>query len=139
MEAVIRSVIMAIARNGAAEVLVNSGSRVAAILCAVAAAVLVTASVGCTSAALWIWAEPRLGPVGAPLAVAGALLVLCLAVLIVMRHVLHPCRAPSPPNPAPAPALLLAEATRLFKDHKASVLLAALVAGLAAGRDPPIR
>jgi hypothetical protein len=31
--------------------------------------------------------------------------------------------------------LLQAEATRLFKEHKGTVLVAALVAGLLAGRD----
>lgn len=98
---------------------------VAAVLC------VITAS-GCALTALWIYLLPEMGPVGAPLVVAGVLLVMCFIMLAVVRYGLTP-RAP-PPRAAAAPALLLADVTRLVKDNKAPVLLTALLAGLVAGR-----
>lgn len=132
MDPLIRTAILAIARSGAVDMMVPSGERLAATLCATFAAALLAVSVGCTSAALWIWAVPRFGPVGAPLAVAASLLVLGLAALLLMRHLSRSRRAACRSNPPPD--ILLAEAMRVFKDHKGSVLLAALMAGLAAGR-----
>jgi len=134
MESLIRLAIMALTESNAADRIAASSRRWAgASLCALVALVLVVTSVGCTSAALWIWGIPRFGPVGAPLAVAGILLVLSIAAFALMRRTLRPRRmAPSPHNAAST--ALLADAMRLCKSNKSAALIAALVAGLAAGR-----
>jgi hypothetical protein len=56
------------------------------------------ASVGCAVTALWVFALPEVGPVGAPLIAATALLLLCLALLVIARSLL---RRRSPPLRAP--------------------------------------
>ncbi len=98
---------------------------VAATLCAIAV-------VACGLAALWIYALPHTGAVGAPLVVGGVLVALCLAMLMLVRYGLAPRQAPKPA--ATAPALLLADMTRVVRGNKGPVLMAALLAGLVAGR-----
>jgi O-antigen/teichoic acid export membrane protein len=108
--------------------------RTACVVAAAAAAVgCAIAALGCLLAALWIYARPHVGAVGAPLVVAGVLLAIGLAVLGLMRHKLK--RRPPPPPAGDALASLLAEATRLLKEHKGSVLTVALLAGFVAGRN----
>ncbi len=51
----------------------------------VIAAMLAVSACGCLVAALWLWALVPLGPVGAPLAVAAALLLLCVVLLVAMQ------------------------------------------------------
>jgi hypothetical protein len=132
-DTVLASVIAAFVRSGAAVAIVSSADRMAkAALCATAAAVLVTASLGCALAALWIRAIPYLGPAGAPLAVAGVLLAGSLAALGLMRHITRPRRATA--RSGASPELSLADAIGIFKDHKGTALLAAVIAGLVAGR-----
>jgi hypothetical protein len=132
MDALIGSAIMSAARMGTADAVANFARRyVLAALGAVAAAVFVTASLGCAAAALWIFAVPQVGPVGAPLVVSGIFLALALAVAMVSGRGLKRGRRP-PPSP-PTPDAVLADAMRLFKGQKAAALMAALVAGLAAG------
>jgi hypothetical protein len=133
LEGIASSAITAFVRSGAAVTIASSADRMAkAGLCAVVAGVLATASIGCALAALWIWEIPRLGAAGAPLLVAAILLVGGLATLAAMRLVMRP--RPAPPPAFAAPELLLAEAMRLFRDRKGAVLLAAIIAGLMAGR-----
>ncbi|HEX3498905.1 MAG TPA: hypothetical protein VHT04_06230 [Stellaceae bacterium] len=102
-----------------------------ALVCLLIAALLSVAAMGCGVAALWIYLLPLLGPVGAPLVAAGALLVIALVLLLVARSVLdaRPRHAPGPPDGAAAAADL----SRLVKEHKLEMLLAALTAGLVAG------
>jgi hypothetical protein len=134
MASVISAATMSVARSATANTIIASPQRVVTVaLCAIAAAILATGSIACASAALWIWGVPSLGAAGAPLAVAAVLLAACLAVLALMRHTLRSHR--TAPAAAATPAQLLAEARHLFKDHKGSVLMAALIAGLEAGRD----
>jgi hypothetical protein len=96
-----------------------------------AAAGCAVSAVACGLAALWIYALPHVGAAGAPLVVAGVLLAMCLVMLMAMRY----AGKPGPPAPRDGtPELLLAEAARLLKEHKGPVLLAALLAGLAAGK-----
>ena len=101
-----------------------------AALCAGLAAMLALAAFGCAATALWIVTLPSLGPVGAPLVVAGVLsivtLILAMIGWLVVRH--HRQRS----GIIVTPEFLLSEATRLFSQHKSAVLLAALVAGMAA-------
>jgi len=112
----------------------TAATRVTAVaLCAGLAAVLSLAALGCAAAAFWIGLLPMVGAVGAPLVVAASLttaaLILAASAWLVMRD-----RRPGP-DAAMMPDLLLpdlvSEATRLFREHKGAVLLAALVAGMA--------
>jgi len=50
---------------------------IAATVLAVMALMIALGAIGCAVAALWIFLLPQLGPAGAPLVAAGALLVLC--------------------------------------------------------------
>ena len=130
MEAIIRTVVMAILRGGAAETIDPSSNRLAtATLWAVVSAVLAVAGIGCAAAGLWMWLASALGPVVASLTVAGVLVVASLGALAAMRHSL----APTKPPPSAKDRLegLAVEALRIFKEHKGPVLLAAVIAGLA--------
>jgi hypothetical protein len=134
MEAILSSAIMGFIRSGAPVSIASSADRMAKVaLSAIVAVVLVTASVTCALAALWIWEIPRLGPAGAPLVVAVILLAGGLVAIAVMRHAPRAGRTSS--GSCPVPELLLADAMHLFKDHKTSALMAALIVGLMAGRN----
>jgi hypothetical protein len=102
-----------------------------ALAFAFAATLLAAAAIGCTIAALWLFLQPRLGPVGAPLAAAGALLLLALVALLVARRVLK--RQPALLAHPIDPSSLIAEIGQLMKSDKSSLLIAAAVAGLLAG------
>lgn len=104
---------------------------VIATVVAVAAAM---AALACLLTALWIYALPYVGEVGAPAIVAAALLILCFALLLAIRYA-PKARRPRPASLEAAPAQLLAEAARLIKAHKVPVIIAALVAGLIAGQN----
>lgn len=112
------------------------GRTAMAIAAIVLAALLGIAALGCAAAALWIWAETRVGSVGAPLVVTGSLLALAAATAAAAMHVARPAAlAPMPPVPAIASTEpLFDEATRLIRAHKAPILLAALLMGLVMGR-----
>ena len=108
----------------------------ATVWCAVLATALAIASVGCAVAALWVFVLPEVGPVGAPLIAAAALLLLCLSLLAIIRSILRRRPAPLPTavvTGAAIPALLIAEASRLMEQNKGAALLAALLAGATAG------
>lgn len=109
----------------------TTGRMTAAALCASLAAVSAIAAGGCAAVALWLWAIPHVGPVGAPLVAAGGLLVFGAVLMIVARVILDRRRRAS--SSAAVPGLRLEEVLRLFNENKGSVLLAALVAGLVAG------
>jgi hypothetical protein len=105
----------------------------AAAWCAALAAAVATASIGCAVAALWVFVLPEAGPAGAPLIAAAALLVLCFALLAIIRSLVRRRPAPTPGAAAPGAAVLIAETLRLFEHNKNAALLAALLAGAAAG------
>jgi len=134
IKAILRLAILAGARRGAGNGVAASARRLAtAALCVVVAGLLALAAVGCAAAALWVWAIPQFGPAGAPLAVAVALAAGCLAALALTRRAARPRQPPAaPPPPIELP---LAEMARLFNTHKTPFLIAALIAGLLAGRD----
>jgi hypothetical protein len=134
MDALVRCALMAAARFGPVASIADHARRlVVASLGAAAACILGIAAIGCAAASLWIFAIPRLGPAGAPLVVAFALLAIGLAVVMLTGRRLKRRRTP-PPSSAEA-SLMLADAMRLLKDHKAAVLMTALLAGFAAGSD----
>lgn len=107
----------------------------AAAWCVTLATAFATAAVGCAVTALWLFVLPEVGPVGAPLIAAAALLLLCLPLLAIARSVLRQRSAPAPAIAVPGvalPALLIAEASRLMEENKGAALLAALLAGATA-------
>ena len=129
----IRAAILAVIRGGAAETLDASSSRFAmTTLWAGATAVFAASALGCGLAALWTWERPILGAAGACLVVSGVLVVAALVAFLVTRRLHRPAK--SGPTCHATQTMLLAEAGRLFKQHKGSVLIAALLAGMAAER-----
>jgi hypothetical protein len=125
---------MAYIGSGLTERIRASTGRIAlAVFCASLAAICAIASGACAIYALWIFALPRLGPVGAPLGAAAALLGSSIALLVVMQALVRLRRRGNPPDIARL--FGIAEATRLFKENKGAMLVAALVAGLIAGSD----
>jgi hypothetical protein len=111
----------------------QSTSRIAGVaIAALVAVICAMAAIGCLLAALWIYALPYVGAVGAPAVVAGVLIILCCAVLTFMRYAPR-SRRTAPPSFDATSALLLTQVTRLLKEHKGPVLIAALLAGLVAG------
>jgi hypothetical protein len=101
-----------------------------ALVCLLIAALLAVAALGCAVAALWIYLLPLLGTVGAPLAAAGALILIALVLLFVASRVL---RAQRPRSQASSGDAVAADLARLIKEHKLEALVAALTAGLVAG------
>lgn len=126
------------ARSGAA-----AGSRASvsttamAISCAVIAAACATASIAAAVVALWAFVLPRVGPAGAALLVAAVLAILSIALTAIAFGILRRPRRASPSGIAPE--LAIAEARRLFKEHKGAAVLAALVGGLMIGNHRPAR
>lgn len=91
------------------------------------------AALGFGCAALWSFTAPSLGPGGASLTVAGALLVLALALLLCSWLVRRRGSSPPPPPPEPDQTAVLLEAIgSLVGDHKVGALLAAVIAGAVA-------
>jgi hypothetical protein len=103
-------------------------------LCGAFAALAGAGAIGCLVAALWVFALPNLGPVGAALATAGALSLLSLVLIAVAFTVGRRVRRGTRFSPDAQMALI--EVSRLVKDCKGAMLLGALVAGLAAGSGP---
>lgn len=110
-------------RRAADRTLSAAALAVVATACAIAA-------LACGLTALWICIQPFVGAAGAWAIVTGVLLATCLALLALSRYRLKP----RPPLPADADVpLLVAETTRLVRNHKISTLTDALIAGLIAG------
>lgn len=127
--------------TGVMERIADTVRRVTAVvLCLVLAGIFAVVASGCAIAALWIYLRPQIGPVLAPLAVAGLLLVLAGALVVLSRVIGRQRKKPAAAlgdgrNAAADPlAALSDDALRLFKQHKGATLLAAVLAGLIAGR-----
>ncbi len=124
---------LALAADGAARHGRQVAMRMAWVaVVTVVAAGFAVAAIACMLAALWIYALPHVGAAGAPLVVGGVLLAISLAGIVLLRYALNSSRR-APPAANATPALLLAEATRLLKEHKGPVLAALFLAGLVAG------
>ncbi|QQS12147.1 MAG: hypothetical protein IPK81_21955 [Rhodospirillales bacterium] len=133
MGTLITLALRAAVESGAQNALRDSVMRaVIAGLCAMCAAVLTLAALGCAVAALWIHALPTLGPAGAPLAAAAALVGAALAAAGAAWLVLR--RPRRRVDPTTMPRQMLAEAGRMVGQHKGAALLAALVAGMVVAR-----
>jgi hypothetical protein len=108
----------------------------AAAWCGTLATAFAVAAVGCAVTALWVFVLPEVGPVGAPLIAAAALLLLCVPLLVIARSLMRrrSTRLPATAVPDVAlPVLLITQASRLLQENKGSALLAALLAGATAG------
>jgi hypothetical protein len=104
-----------------------------AVLVVVATIVAALGALGttvCLLAALWLYEEPILGEIGAPLVVAAVLAALTLIAAAIL-HARHSKPAP-PPGPSGLGALS-GIVQGLMKSNKLVVLAGALLVGLAAG------
>ena len=90
-----------------------------------------TAAIFCAFTALWIYLLRFVGPVGAPLIVAGVLLLIAIILIATGWRRLRGSRRPPPPLAAAEAAI--GETKRLLQEHKVAVLLAAAVSGLIFG------
>jgi hypothetical protein len=113
-------------RAAAGKVAIVAGAAFIASLSAFAA-------IGCALWALWVYALPHAGPVGAPLIVSAVLLAVCIGALAAARQSLRPRPRRSIHAQALSGASLSHEASALFKDQKSALLLGALLAGVVAG------
>jgi hypothetical protein len=103
------------------------------------------AAIGCAAAALWSYALPTQGPVGAALIVTLAFLILAAALALTAWIEVHQRRKVEPPTPDFAEqAMKLGqqlshvlpsgdEIGKLVKDNAGTLVLAALVAGIVSG------
>jgi membrane protein implicated in regulation of membrane protease activity len=117
--------------SGQSSMKIFTGRMAAAAALGGLAILLVLAAWGCLCAALWIGLTPSLGPVGAPLAVAGVCL-LAAGILALVAWGLMRRRRPRI-NPELQAEALLAEAGRLINEHKGAALLVAALMGMMAG------
>jgi hypothetical protein len=131
METLVRLAVIAASSHQAASRAGLAGRQTAIVVAlALLAGLLGLAALGCAAAALWLEFLPIAGPVVAPLVVAGALLLLALAAFVTLRRLTARAAAEAEATRSK----LVAQALDLVKDHKGAALLAALLAGLAAGK-----
>lgn len=145
MQNLIGAALVALARGGlSAGASQSAGRIVPATLCIVAGAILVAAAVGCGIAALWIYAEIHLGAAAA--AAISALTLLLMGLALFGAAYLTTRRKPQPSGldslAALAPQIMAQvagtaerlkdEVAKLPKEHGGTLLMAALLAGLAA-------
>lgn len=146
MRDILGAALVALARGGlvagAAQATVKR--IVPATLCTIAGAVLAAAAIGCGIAALWIYAQTYLGAAAA--AAISALVLLFMALALFGTAFLYSRRKPQPSGidslAALAPQIatqvagtaerLKDEVAKLPKEHGVTLLMAALLAGLAA-------
>lgn len=86
------------------------------------------AAVGCAAAAIWIYEIPELGQAGAALAASGFFIILGLIVLGVAAWLLRTNKSYRVVHQSQA--LPLAEASQLFKNHKSTAIVGAVIAGM---------
>jgi protein-S-isoprenylcysteine O-methyltransferase Ste14 len=129
-ELLLRLVMMALGRSGISERIAAASYRaaLAGLFLALGGLALFAALV-CAGVGVWLFAASQIGSVGASVVVAGTLLVVGLILMITAWYVVR--RKPAqPPTQAATSSKLLQEATELFKTHKQTMLLAALIAGI---------
>ena len=108
-----------------------TGRMLAAGVIGVVATLLIAVAWGCLCAALWIGMIPALGPVGAPLAVAGLCIVIAGILALIAWSLIRRRRAPV--SPQLQFDALLGEGSRLINEHKGAALLVAALLGMLAG------
>lgn len=100
------------------------------------ALITLVAGIGCAAAALWIFLAPRVGEAAAALSVAAVFLVSSGVLLLVARDMFSPGpdAQDEPPGLADIGEELIEELRAGFDKNKSAVVMAALAAGLLAGR-----
>jgi hypothetical protein len=113
----------------------SAGRVTTAALCMGLAIVAITAGVACGIAALWIYLIPIIGPAGAALSAAAVFLITGGVLMLVARNLFRtpPRAAIEDADAEPLAEELLGVLREGIERHKGASLLAALVAGLAAG------
>jgi len=104
----------------------------AAAALAALALVAILGAAACFCATLWIYLIPIAGPVGAPAIVGGILFGVAAILLLAGYIVLHRGRRPASTIEALAEALKTGDASKLMHDHKAVLLLFAVLTGVTA-------
>jgi Na+/melibiose symporter-like transporter len=131
-ELLLRLVAMALGRTGVGERIAAATYRAAvAGLCLVLCGLALFAALVCAGVGVWLFAASQIGSVGASGVVAGALLVVGLILMITAWSVVRRKPAP-PPTEAAISSQLLQDAAELFRTHKETMLLAALITGVVA-------
>lgn len=106
-------------------------------VCALLTMTFTFGAVGCAVASLWLYVTPAVGPVGAPLVCAAALLAVALLLTLIPRmHRRRRLDRQRPPAPEPASSgeeVILAEVFLFFKQHTSLALAIALIIGTLVG------
>jgi hypothetical protein len=136
MESILKLALMFLADRRGGEP--SGATRVTAgAACTGFAIVTLMAGIGCATAALWIYLIPRVGEAGAALSVAAVFLVSSGILLLVARNMFTPDAEDAAPGVAGLADMgeeLFEELRAGFGNNKSAVVMAALVAGLLAGR-----
>jgi hypothetical protein len=129
MDALMRAASIAFAEIAAGNRIGVAARRMtAAAWCAAIAAAFATASAGCAVAALWIFVLPDVGPAGAALIAAAALLLLCFSLLAIVGMILRR-RQPAPLPAGPTTSDSRTPRALLFWRFFVAALLAGATAG----------
>lgn len=132
MGSLLKLALTALAASSQTSALKNfTGRMLAAGIIVLVAVALTAAAWGCLCAALWIGLTPALGPVGAPLAVAGLCIVIAGILALIARGLVR--RRQARVNPQLQFDALIGEGSRLINEHKGAALLVAALLGLLAG------
>jgi hypothetical protein len=116
-------------RLGAVGGLQAASRRIGLILFyAILAAIAAIAALGCAIAAIWLALLPVIGPIWTPLAIGAVLAVVAAVLVLLISRRPRGGRRSAGEDPA---ALLSA----ILRDHKASLILGAALAGMLAGSD----
>jgi hypothetical protein len=134
MDDLLRLVMMFVAESRAAQRAGIDASRMTTgVLCTGCAMISVIAGIACGVAALWIYLVPIIGSAGAALTAAGIFLVLSGTLMFVARNMFRPAPEALADKAEPVVDEIVDLLRDGFERHKGASLLAALVAGLAAG------
>ena len=116
-------------RNGAATIAVPIRREAMKAGAALVAVLLALAAAGCVAAAIWIFAVPYVGSAGAALISSAYLLFAGLMTFLISTSVIKKETRPVAENLAAQTPLVM---NQLFVEHKGTLLVAALVAGMMA-------
>ena len=116
-------------RNGAATIAVPIRREAMKAGAALVAVLLALAAAGCVAAAIWIFAVPYVGSAGAALISAAYLFLAGLMTFLISTSVIKKETRPVAENLAAQTPLIM---NQLFVEHKGTLLVAALVAGMMA-------
>jgi hypothetical protein len=111
----------------------TAGRVTTGALCTGMAVVAMTAGIACGVAALWIYLIPVIGAAGAALAAAGVFLITGGALMMIARNLFRPSSDEVVEQAEPLADELMGILREGVERNKGASLLAAVVAGLAAG------